>query len=186
MLRFPAECDVQMRNHWFYSDHDEHMVKSLDELLGLYYLSIDRGANLLLNIGPNREGLLPRKDKKHLLALGSEVMRRFSHPIASFDHCVLENGTWYYEAEQSHLLDHIVIEEDLTLGESVESFVIRVVTAHSAAEVTVYEGRNIGHKAIIRLPAVKIRGVILDITESEGEPAIRCLSLHYAGDATGL
>lgn len=182
-LYLPAECDVQMRKHWFYSDHDEHMVKSVDELLGLYYLSIGRGSNLLLNIGPNREGLLPQKDTEHLLALGLEVRRRFSHPIASFDHCVLEHGTWFYEAKMSHLLDHIIIEEDLTLGESVKSFAIRVVTAHSAAVVTVYEGRNIGHKAIIRLPAVKIRGLVLDITESEGQPSIRSLSLHYAGGA---
>ncbi|MBO1913504.1 alpha-L-fucosidase, partial [Microvirga sp. 3-52] len=28
----PAECDVQMRDNWFYSENDEHSVKSLEEL----------------------------------------------------------------------------------------------------------------------------------------------------------
>ena len=34
----PVECDCRMRlENWFYSDSDQDTVKSLDELMGLYY-----------------------------------------------------------------------------------------------------------------------------------------------------
>lgn len=182
----PAECDVQMRANsrsWFYSDEDEHLVKSVDELMGLYYLSVGRGANLLLNIGPNREGLLPAKDAAHLTRFGEEIRRRLGRPIASLADCRQEGLAWKYDAKESHLIDHIVISEDLTNGEHVQAFSVSIVSAKSHRPVTVYEGRNIGHKAIIRIPAVKAAGVVVELTACCGEAVIRELSFHYAGDA---
>lgn len=181
----PAECDVQMRANnstWFYSDADEHLVKSVDELMGLYYLSVGRGTNLLLNIGPNREGLLPAKDADHLTRFGEEIRRRFSHPIASTSAWVQEgNRKWQYRAEASHLVDHIIIEEDLTGGERVRRFTVSIISAKSHRPVTMYEGSSIGHKAIIRIPTVKAAGIIVEITECDDEPILRSLSVHYAG-----
>ncbi|PYI56557.1 alpha-L-fucosidase [Paenibacillus flagellatus] len=181
-LWLPAECDVQMRENWFYSDSDAHTLKSLDELMGMYYSSVGRGANLLLNVGPDREGRLPAIDTERLLEFGAEIRRRFGSPIATFADFELRDGKWVYTAEKPHLIDHIVIEEELTDGEAVRSFAVSIVTAKSRRMCRMYEGRNIGHKAIVRLPAVKASGVVLDITESDGEPKIRSISLHYAGD----
>ncbi len=63
----PVECDFKMREkNWFYSDCDEHTRKSFDELLGIYYMSVGRGANFLVNIGPDREGLLPKEDSEQI------------------------------------------------------------------------------------------------------------------------
>ncbi|SFT10129.1 alpha-L-fucosidase [Paenibacillus sp. BC26] len=181
----PAECDVQLRYNrisWFYSDEDEHMVKSVDELMGLYYLSVGRGTNLLLNIGPNREGLLPSKDTQHLTQFGEEIRRRFQRPIATLSACTQEGSKWTYKAQESHLVDHIIIQEDLTRGENVLQFKVSVITSKSHGLITVHEGRNIGHKAIIRIPAIKAAGVVVEITESDGEPIIRELSVHYSGE----
>ncbi|MDQ6423482.1 alpha-L-fucosidase [Paenibacillus sp. LHD-117] len=185
-LWLPAECDVQMRNNrisWFYSDEDEHMVKSVDELMGLYYLSVGRGSNLLLNIGPDREGLLPGKDAEHLARFGEEIRRRFGHPIATLAECEQNGLEWRYVAKEPHLLDHLVIQEDLTGGERVIAFRVSVITAKSRKAVTVYEGRNIGHKAIVRIPAINVAGVVVEVTEWNGDPVIRELSFHYSGDA---
>ncbi|MBP3962912.1 alpha-L-fucosidase [Paenibacillus lignilyticus] len=181
----PAECDVQLRYNrisWFYSDEDEHMVKSVDELMGLYYLSVGRGTNLLLNIGPNREGLLPSKDTQHLTQFGEEIRRRFQRPIATLSACTQEGSKWTYKAQESHLIDHIIIQEDLTRGESIQRFTVSVITSKSHGLITVHEGRNIGHKAIIRIPAIKAAGVVVEITESDGEPTLRELSVHYSGE----
>ncbi|WP_458788465.1 alpha-L-fucosidase, partial [Vallitalea sediminicola] len=62
---------------------DEDTIKSLDELMGIYYYSVGRGTNLLMNIGPDRRGLVPEKDSKRLLEFGAEIKRRFSSPMAS-------------------------------------------------------------------------------------------------------
>ncbi|GIO98369.1 alpha-L-fucosidase [Paenibacillus lautus] len=178
----PAECDVQMRANWFYSDRDEHTVKSLDQLMGLYYYSVGRGANLLLNIGPDREGLLPAKDTAQLQAMGSEIRRRFDHPIASIEQCSQNKSGWSYEATKPHLIDHILIQEDLAHGEHVRGFRINVTTEKTHRSITVYEGRNIGHKAIIRIPPIKVRGLQLEITDYEDVPSIRQIAIYHVGE----
>lgn len=182
-LWLPAECDVQLRSNWFYSDSDAHALKSLEELMGLYALSVGRGANLLLNIGPDRDGLFPDIDAERLLEFGAEIRRRYGQPIATITDFELRDGKWVYESKEARLIDHVVLGEDLTEGEGVKRFALSIITAKSRRPFRVYEGRNIGHKAIVRLPAVKARGIVLDILESDGEPAIRSLSIHYAGKA---
>lgn len=178
----PAECDVQMRANWFYSENDEHTIKSLEELMGMYYLSVGRGTNLLLNIGPDREGKLPAKDKDRLLTFGAEIRRRFSQPLATKSAFIEQDGKWIYEAEEPHLIDHVVIEEDLTEGENVKSFSLTIITAKTQRPLKLYEGKNIGNKAIVKLPTVKVKGVILEVEEWDGTPNIKEISLYFAGD----
>ncbi|WP_053375069.1 alpha-L-fucosidase [Paenibacillus sp. FJAT-27812] len=181
-LWLPAECDVQMRANWFYSDSDEHTVKSLDQLMGLYYYSVGRGTNLLLNIGPDRQGLLPSIDVSRLNAMGAEIRRRFGSPIATLDQCEHNQNEWIYKPAQPHLIDHIVIQEDLSQGEHVLNFQINIMTEKSHRILTVYEGQNIGHKAIVRIPPVKVRGVSLTVINAQGEPSIKELSFYYVGE----
>lgn len=175
----PAECDVQMRTNWFYSENDAHTLKSLDELMGIYYHSVGRGTNLLLNIGPDREGLLPEIDRKRLIEFGEEIRNRFDSPIVTMKDFDLQDGQWHYKTRNPHLIDHLVIQEDLTNGESVQNFKVSIVTAKTARVLRIYEGQNIGNKAIIQIPTVKVRGIILEITKSDGRPEIREIEVHY-------
>jgi alpha-L-fucosidase len=78
------ECDLRMRDrNWFYSDSDGDTVKSLDELVGIWYGSCGRGANMLINIGPDRRGLLPDADAARLAEFGAEIDRRFGSPLGT-------------------------------------------------------------------------------------------------------
>lgn len=178
----PAECDCRMReSNWFYSDSDEDTVKSLEQLMGIYYYSVGRGANLILNIGPNRQGLLPDKDAKRLLEFGGEIKRRFSNPIASINDFTQCESQWTYEADKSILLNHVVIKENLTNGESVKKFKISICPYPYGDPIIVYEGRNIGHKAICMFPLICAKAVILDIEEYDTEPIICSIELFEVG-----
>jgi alpha-L-fucosidase len=44
--------------------------------------------------------------------------------------------------------------------------------------VCLHEGRNIGHKAIVRLPLVAARKVVVEVTESDGPWTLRDAALH--------
>jgi alpha-L-fucosidase len=180
----PAECDCRMREfNWFYSDSDEHTIKSLDRLMGLYYYSVGRGANLLINIGPDRNGLLPQKDAERLLEFGTEIKKRFSNPVLSLDLFKKNGMKLYYKATQkgdSIMIDHAVIGENLANGEHVRRFRIGVFPfSGSRYPITVYEGYNIGHKAICRFPAICAEEVVLEIIESDGEFEITELNFYY-------
>jgi len=43
---------------------------------------------------------------------------------------------------------------------------------------TFHEGRNIGHKAICRVPLVACRKVIVEVTDADGAFALRGVELH--------
>ncbi|HSE16309.1 MAG TPA: alpha-L-fucosidase [Pyrinomonadaceae bacterium] len=58
----PAECDVSIRPGWFYHADEDSKVKSAATLIDLYYLSVGRGASLLLNLAPDRRGQIPAAD----------------------------------------------------------------------------------------------------------------------------
>jgi alpha-L-fucosidase len=99
----PAECDFCMRGHtWFYSDCNEHMLKTPEELFGLYCTSVGNNANFLINIGPDRRGLLPEKDAELLLGLGKEIRRRFEDGVVTRDFTDEENVyTLHFADEES-------------------------------------------------------------------------------------
>jgi len=183
----PAECDCRMRReNWFYSDEDEHTVKSLDVLMGMYYYSVGRGCNLLLNIGPDRRGLLPEKDAARLVEFGREIKRRFSGPVATFaDIEKVGDGVWEYKNDEPFTVDHVVVQEDIARGEHVRRFAIEFDTYPKGCikPVVIYEGRNIGHKVVCRFPTVEAGKITLRVTESDGAVTLRNMELFDSAKA---
>jgi alpha-L-fucosidase len=162
----PAECDVRMRlHHWFYSDDDEHTVKSLEELMGIYYYSVGRGANLLVNIGPDRRGLLPEADSRRLIEFGEEIRRRFSTPLSG--EYLRGAGTCVFKCDTPCLADHVVLSESFAYDDPVERFGIRAYPYPNGEPVLVYEGRSIGHKAICQFPPVLTGKIELTVDRRE-------------------
>jgi len=178
----PAECDCRMRlQNWFFSDQDENTVKSLDELLGIYYLSVGRGCNLLLNIGPDRRGLLPDVDTARLLEFGDEIRRRFSAPLATLTNAQHLENRWEFSFDTPILIDHAVIREDLTRGEHIQRYSLSINPNHQQRWITIWQGESLGHKAVCRFPTVSVRKFRLDIEESTGCEKLRSLDLYYTG-----
>ena len=152
-LRFlPAECDCRMREtSWFYSDADSDTVKSLDELMGLYYYSVGRGANLLLNVSPDRRGLLPEKDKAALLRFGEAVKAQFAAPIPCKAKRSGKTLTLRFETQ---LINHAVLAETITEN-MIEAFEIKAYPHPYGDPITVFRGTTVGHKAICPFPAIR-------------------------------
>ncbi|KKN19421.1 hypothetical protein LCGC14_0945840, partial [marine sediment metagenome] len=60
----PAEADVSIRPGWYYHPAEDHQVKSLPQLLDIYYRSVGRNASLLLNLPVDNRGLVHETDVK--------------------------------------------------------------------------------------------------------------------------
>jgi alpha-L-fucosidase len=63
----PAECDVSIRPGWFYHANEDDKLKTVSQLMDIYYRSVGGNANLLLNIGVDRRGLVNENDVKRLM-----------------------------------------------------------------------------------------------------------------------
>ena len=77
----PAEVDVSIRPGWFYHQKEDTRVKTVDELMTIYYNSVGRGANLILNVPPTRSGLIHPIDSQRLHDFGRALRKEFSRPL---------------------------------------------------------------------------------------------------------
>ncbi|MBL1217428.1 MAG: hypothetical protein D8M59_08020 [Planctomycetes bacterium] len=78
----PAETDVSIRPGWFYHASQDDQVKSLDHLLDIYYASVGNNCSLLLNVPPDRRGLIHENDVARLTEFGDIIRTTFSKDLA--------------------------------------------------------------------------------------------------------
>ena len=62
----PGETDVSIRPGWFHHAAEDARVKSVDDLMGIWFSSVGRNSKLLLNVPPARDGLLAEADVKRV------------------------------------------------------------------------------------------------------------------------
>ena len=77
---YPAEVDVSIRPGWFYHKKESRRVRSLENLLRIYYGSVGGNSLLLLNVPPDTEGLLHEMDVRRLKELGDEIKKGVQLP----------------------------------------------------------------------------------------------------------
>ena len=153
----PVECDFRMRHvSWFYNESEANDIKTPDELMGLYLYSVGRGANFLINIGPDRRGLLPDNEKASLLEFGKRVRKLYESEVPSTS--VKEECKLTITTDKHTLVNHVILTEDIDERE-VESFEIKIYPFPYGAPVTVYRGTTIGNKAIAAFPTVRTKKV---------------------------
>lgn len=192
----PAECDCQIRNAWFY-DHNEDSLKSVEELFGMYEMSVGNGSNFLLNIGPDPRGLLPEKDKERVLALGERIRKVYGSPCAFSAPEREENGDYCITApclspslkkhsairETSGLINRVVLSEDLSEGQAARAFRLYFCPArYKNCKLLLYKGATVGHKVICQIPTVRASKLILEVTESDGDFRLADMKTYYTGD----
>ncbi len=193
----PAECDARIRANWFWNTYDLPTLKSTERLVDLYYKSVGRGCNLLLNIGPDTRGLIPDPDLACLSEMGAEIRRRFGTPVgralrgapserAGDVAPALQSG--FAAAEQANTesleltfpaptpINHVILQEDLIQGERVREYIVQVLP-HDRWE-GVYVGTAIGHKKIDQFPTIAAEAVRVHFRQSDGKPKLKALAAY--------
>lgn len=173
----PAECDFRMRNTWF-DDDNEDQVKSVEELMGIWELSVGRGANFLINIGPDRRGLLPEADAQRLKAFGAELRRVYGAPVGDFGPLQqIGPDVWAVESPEAVLVNRAVLTEDLSEGERICGFELYIAMP-TGQEIVLYRGQTVGHKAICVFPTVRAGKFMVRTTGSDGACRLLDMKLH--------
>ncbi len=169
----PAECDVSIRPGWFYHPAEDEKVKPLDRLLDIYHKSVGRNAVLLLNVPPDRRGLIHDNDAKRLAELGAEIRRRFGRSVAEAQG---RGGVLELALEPPAVIDHAVVMEDIREGERVRAYVVEGRTDGGWQELC--RGGIIGHKRIAQFEPAAVSRVRLRCLEYAAEPHIRKLAVY--------
>ncbi len=172
----PAECDVSIRPGWFYHASQDNQVKSPAKLFELYEKSVGRNGSLLLNVPPDRRGLIHENDVKALM--GFKKLRDASHREArdekdrgardEKDPIFLNSTGRPPEADGpfgkdsspellkvEKYVDGVLLREHIVNGQHVTSFEIRSYIDGKAT--TVATGTTIGNKRIVRFQPVKTK-----------------------------
>ncbi|KOR87795.1 alpha-L-fucosidase [Paenibacillus solani] len=171
----PAECDVPIRKlHWFWHPDDEASLRSLEEVLDIYYRSVGHGATLLLNISPDNRGLLPEVDVERVIEFGDEIRRRFGQPVGQTSG---EGTELPLYLEHIQPVNHVIIMEDIAYGERVREYVLEAYSQGEWKELV--RGSAIGHKKIDRFDTIETDQLRVSILSSMEKPLIRNLAAYH-------
>lgn len=204
----PAEVDVSIRPGWFYHAKEDDRVKTVDQLLEIYYSSVGNGCNLLLNIPPDRRGRFHEVDCERLVGLKNILDATFDKDLAQgkpvtasdirgnasrFSGSQLTDGDrkTYWAANDgvkkceltvelgtTMRLNRIRIQEFIQLGQRIDSFAIDARVDGTWQEIA--KGTTIGVRKILRTPTVAADAIRLRIIDSQACPTISTLELYMA------
>ncbi len=203
----PAECDVSIRPGWFYHLTDDDKVKSVAQLMEIYYSSVGRNANLLLNIGVDRRGLVNEHDIVRLMEFKKAREEAFKTNLASGrvtassvrgndkeygGEKVLDGRPDTYWATEDGVtkawveidfgremeFNRFLAQENIALGQRVKRFSLRAWKDERYE--TIAQQTTIGYKRILVLPVVHTRKLQLVIEESKASPMITNIQVFKA------
>ncbi len=159
---WPSEVDVSIRPGWFY--HDNESPRSLRELAEIYLNSVGRNSVLLLNVPPDRNGLIASADCERLMELKEWIDVNFSDNRIS----VYNSDNLSASLVPGSVINTVVLTEDISRGQRVEEFDVKV--CRDGLWQKVASGTTIGNKRIITFPDTKADSVKIDVTMSRNQP----------------
>lgn len=196
----PAEVDVSIRPGWFYHAKEDSLVKTPEQLFDIYLSSVGRGANLILNIPPDRRGLINEIDVASLQGWKKLIDERFKTNLAlnkaakassvrgnaaiyGAGMVVDDNKETYWATNdqeksgnleidlgEKKLVSYVLVQEYIKLGQRVKSFAVEIEKDGTWQEVA--QGTTIGYKRILRINPVEAQKIRLVIKESKACPLI--------------
>jgi alpha-L-fucosidase len=198
-----VEVDVSIRPGWFYHASEDAKVKSGARLVEIWYESVGRGANLLLNVPPDRRGLIHERDAASLTEMRRVLSGTFANDLAKGATVTATNeragygargavdedpatywamedglttGTLTLEMAAPATFDVVKVREEIALGQRVESFVVEYEDGGAWKELC--KGTTIGPRRVIRTPLVTAQRVRVRITGAMACPVISEIGLY--------
>lgn len=179
---YPSEVDVSIRPGWFYHTEQDSKVKSLKQLVNIYFKSVGYNSVLLLNIPPNRQGLISEADVSRLKEFSTYIKQTFAK-----NEIINGNKNWkaspknsrIYKVKKNSKINVIVLQEDIRKGQRTESFEIEAFT-NNHWEI-IGKGTTIGYKRMILLEdAISTEKLRITINESRLKTHISNVAAYYA------
>lgn len=205
----PAEVDVSIRPGWFYHKSEDHQVKNLSQLIDIYYQSIGRNDNLILNIPIDCRGRIHETDAHNVIAMRKVIDKTFVNNLAEgkkaksssvrghsntykANNVTDSDNSTYWCTDDGVRTGSVTI----TLGKipvSFNRFMVREYIAlgqriKSFKIEALSDGNwkeiikqtTVGNKRILRFPTVKATKVRFTVLDSKACPLISTIGIYNA------
>ena len=178
---YPSEVDVSIRPGWFYHADQDKQVKSLNHLTDIYFKSVGYNSVLLLNIPPDLRGLINENDVQRLKEFSSYLKKTFAR-----NYVLKGNEAWHgtsgtvrqYDIQKDALVNAFMIQEDISKGQRVESFLVEAYKDGSWIHMA--EGTTVGYKRLVRFSDTRPERIRVTIRSARGVANVAAVGLFYA------
>jgi alpha-L-fucosidase len=203
-----AEVNTSIRPEWFYHPNEDDKVKTVPQLMDLYYNSIGRNGTMLLNFPVMPNGLIHPTDEKTAMEFGKAIKESFALNLAEgkkvlvstaggstiqfgTENVVDNQKETYWQTDDTckrvtfnidlgkpTLFNRFMAQEYIRLGQRVKFFNMEALVGENWKVLA--QATTIGYKRILRFPAVKARQVRFTITDSKCSPIISNIGIYNA------
>jgi len=204
----PAEVNTSIRPEWFYHPNEDSKVKTVPQLMDLYYNSIGRNASMLLNFPIMPNGLIHPNDEKAAIEFGQAVKESFAVNLIEKAKATASNvrknsnvfgadkaidgkkdsywttddkiskASLTFDLGKPILFNRFLVQEYIRLGQRVKAFTVEAFVEGNWKEIT--KATTIGYKRILRFPSVNATKVRFNITDSKCSPVISNIGIYNA------
>ncbi len=203
----PAESDVSIRPGWYYHAYEDHKVKTLHQLMEIFYKSIGRNSSLLINFPVDTRGLIHENDEEAILKMAAKIKEDFQTNLA-IEAAISSSADRGYGYEASRVIDgdyetywtlsdgagqkanleldfgkevsfnRLLLQEYTPLGQRVKAFTLEAEI--NGSWETIASGTTIGYKRILRFPDVSTQKIRIAFEDGKDIPLISELGIYYA------
>lgn len=203
-----AEVNTSIRPEWFYHPNEDTKVKTVPQLMDLYYNSIGRNGTMLLNFPIMPNGLIHPIDEKNGIEFAKAMKETFAVNLAlnkkakasnvrakssKFGAAMAVDGkkNTYWATDDNTktasftidlgnptLFNRFLVQEYIRLGQRVKAFTVEAYVDGNWKEIA--KATTIGYKRILRFPVVKATQVRFTITDSKCNPVISNIGIYDA------
>ena len=197
---YPAETDVSIRPGWFYRATEDTMVKSPEKLVDIYFSSVGRNGVLLLNVPPDKRGLISDYDIKSLTGMKRILDETFKNNLAAdakikssgmkktFQKNLLDDNTYWttdstrtsaemeFILTKSKIFNVVMLQEEIRAGQHIEKFHLEYWNGKKWN--TFVDGTTVGYKRLLRFQPVKAKRIKLVIEQSRSNPTLANFGLY--------
>jgi alpha-L-fucosidase len=204
---YPAEVNTSIRPGWFYHATEDDSVKTAEELMELFERTVGGNSTFLLNLPPDKRGLLHENDVSRMKELGERIRATYGTNLAAgaevrgprakdeaheADRITDGDPMTYWQSPEGeeqaefvvdlgtkHRFDRVTLAEHIREGQRVERFRLEADNG-DGVWTFLYEGTVIGYKKICRLEAATARRLRLTIVESRWSPTLSGFGVYLS------
>lgn len=202
----PAEVNVSIRPKWFYHPEEDTQVKSIDQLIDIYYNSIGRNGSFNLNIPIDRDGLIHSADSAALIGFCRTIKKELQDNLAKHSTIRASNTRgrkfspnkmidgdketyWATEdgitnatitvelGKEPVTFNRLLLQEYIRLGQRIHSFTVEAFV--NGTWQLLDTQTTIGYKRILRLPDTKASQIRIHL-EAKDAPVISNIEIYNA------